>query len=486
MPLARRRRRVPGLAPRGGSRIRTGGDAIAAFVLASLSVLICSSVIAALHSSSGANYDALGLVYLPAVIGVAFLFGLRAGVLTSLAAAVVFDAVILPPGGWQTPDARVWLLFAALLLSGAAVAELAARERRRSEQAYEREREAALLAGLSSALVGGASLELAQVDAARVAAAAIGAPAARIVFGRGPLAGQVALPLDVDGRVIGRLELMGADPLVLGDENAQRVARSLAGVLALAQERERLAHADVEAEALRASDALKTALLRAVSHELRTPLTAIKAAVGALRGDQVQLGEEAVRELLADVSIETDRLDRLVSDLLDVSRLQAGSATTALDWCEVDDLLRGAVAAGRSRAPGAHVDVEADDGLPLVHCDASQIERVLVNLIENAAKFSPEGAPVVLRARATDGGDHVEISVIDHGPGIDLDQRERVFEPFYRGRGGGAGGTGLGLAIARGFVQANAGTLTIDDAPGGGTCMRIVLPSLKVTEEVPA
>ena len=265
--------------------------------------------------------------------------------------------MLLPPEGIKTPDSRVWLLFAALLLSGAAVAELAARERRRSEQAYEREREAALLAGLSSALVGGASLELAQVDAARVAAAAIGAPAARIVLGRGPLAGQVALPLDVDGRVIGRLELMGADPAVVEDEIAQRVARSLAGVLALAQERERLAHADVEAEALRASDALKTALLRAVSHELRTPLTAIKAAVGALRGDQVQLGAEAVRELLEDVSIETDRLDRLVSDLLDVSRLQAGTASTALDWCEVDDLVRGAVAAARSRAPGhAHRD----------------------------------------------------------------------------------------------------------------------------------
>ena len=120
-----------------------------------------------------------------------------------------------------------------------------------------------------------------------------------------------------------------------------------------------------------------------------------------------------------------------------------------------------------------------------MHCDASQIERVLVNLIENAAKFSPVGEPVGVHARAS-GPDHVEISVLDHGPGIELGQRERVFEPFYRGLGGGAGGTGLGLAIARGFVEANAGTLTIDDAPGGGTCMRIVLPSMKVSEEVRA
>ena len=280
----------------------------------------------------------------------------------------------------------------------------------------------------------------------------------------------MALPLDVDGRVIGRLELMGADPAALDDENAQRVARSLAGVLALAQERERLAHAESRPRRCR-SDALKTALLRAVSHELRTPLTAIKAAVGALarRSGAARRGGRA--RAARGRQHRDRRLDRLVSDLLDVSRLQAGSASTRSTGA------RSTICARRRRrrplaCAGRAVDVEADDGLPLVHCDASQIERVLVNLIENAAKFSPAGAPEPLRARPA-ADDHVEISVIDHGPGVELDQRERVFEPFYRGRGGGAGGTGLGLAIARGFVEANAGTLTIDDAPGGGTCMRV-------------
>ena len=270
------------------------------------------------------------------------------------------------------------------------------------------------------------------------------------------------------------------------DEIAQRVARSLAGVLALAQERERLAHADLEAQALRASDALKTALLRAVSHELRTPLTAIKAAVGALRGDQVQLGEEAVRELLEDVSIETDRLDRLVSDLLDVSRLQAGTASTALDWCEVDDLVRGAVAAARSRAPGTRIEIETEDDLPLVHCDASQIERVLVNLIENAAKFSPAGEPVD-RAGPRDVRATTSRSPCwTTGRASSSTSASACSSRSTAGAAGGAGGTGLGLAIARGFVEANAGTLTIDDAPGGGTCMRVVLPSMKVSEEVRA
>ena len=167
MPLARRARRVPGLAPRGGSRIRTGGDALAAVVLAALAVSICSSIIAVLHSSLGTNYEALGLVYLPAVIGVAFLFGLRAGILTAVAATAVFDAVLLPPGARSRRPTRASGCCSPRCCSRAPPSPSSRRASgARSEQAYEREREAALLAGLSSALVGGASLELAQVDAA--------------------------------------------------------------------------------------------------------------------------------------------------------------------------------------------------------------------------------------------------------------------------------------------------------------------------------
>ena len=486
MPLARRARRVPGLAPRGGSRIRTGGDAIAALVLGALAVSICSSLIAALHDSLGANYEALGLVYLPAVIGEAFLFGLRAGVLTAIAASAVFDAVLLPPDGIKTPDSRVWLLFAALLLSGAAVAELAARERRRSEQAYEREREAALLAGLSSALVGGASLELAQVDAARVAAAAIGAPAARIVLGRGPLAGQVALPLDVDGRVIGRLELMGADPAPCWRTRSPsawrarwracwRSRRSASGSPMPTSRPRRCARPTRSRR--RCCAPSRTSCARR-SRPSRRPW----ARCGATRCSSARRPcascsrTSASRPTASTGSSPTCSTSRGSRPARRRPRSTGARSTIS---CAARWPLR-----ARAR-PGTHIEIEAEDELPLVRCDASQIERVLVNLIENAAKFSPPDEPVVLRARASDD-DHVEIAVLDHGPGIELDQRERVFEPFYRGRGGGAGGTGLGLAIARGFVEANAGTLTIDDAPGGGTCMRIVLPAMKVSEEVRA
>ena len=261
MPLARRR--VPGLAPRDGSRIRTGGDALVASVLGVLAVALCSSIIAVLHGSLGADYQALGLVYLPAVIGVAFLFGLRAEVLDGGCRSRHLRrgaAAARRPRRRRTPASGCcsrrccsrpppW--------PSCHCASGGARSRPTSASARLR-----CWAGLSSALVGGASLELAQVDAARVGAAAIGAPAARIVLGRGPLAGQVALAA---GRRRARDRAARADgrgsEAVMKDENALRVARSLAGVLALAQERERLAHADVEAEALRHSDALESALL---------------------------------------------------------------------------------------------------------------------------------------------------------------------------------------------------------------------------------
>ena len=267
----------------------------------------------------------------------------------------MFDAVMLPPDGFKTPDSRVWLLFAALLLSGAAVAELAARERRRSEQAYEREREAALLAGLSSALVGGASLELAQVDAARVAAAAIGAPAARIVLGRGPLAGQVALPLDVDGRVIGRLELMGAD--AGGARRRDRPARrALAGGRAGAR---------AGARAARARRRRGRGAARVRRAQDGAPARRLARAAHAADGDQGRRGRTARRSGAArrggraraargrqhrDRPPRPPRL-RPARRLAPAGRARA---STALDWCEVDDLLRGAVAAARSRAPGTH------------------------------------------------------------------------------------------------------------------------------------
>jgi two-component system sensor histidine kinase KdpD len=226
----------------------------------------------------------------------------------------------------------------------------------------------------------------------------------------------------------------------------------------------------VATERVRRSDAIKTAVLRAVGHDLRSPLTAIRAASEGLGSDALEPGE---RELLVDtVRSETTRLDRVVTNLLDLSRLEVGSAEPQPELWTADML---AARALEQLGPGAaRVAVVIPDELPPVLVDAAQIDRVLVNLLENALKFTAEPWAVELRADAAPG--EVVFRVVDHGPGIDEADRERVFEPFERG-GTEERGSGLGLAIARGFADANRSRLWVEAAPGGGAAFSLALPA---------
>src|SRR5262245_22992733 len=193
-----------------------------------------------------------------------------------------------------------------------------------------------------------------------------------------------------------------------------------------------------EAETLRKSDAAKTAVLHAVSHDLRSPLTAIRVAVGGLESGSVELGEEDRAALLETIRLETARLERLVANLLDLSRLEAGAAPAPRELWPVDELvLRALEALG---ADAGRVEVSLDGDAPLVSVDAGQLERVLVNVIENALRFSSPADPVELVASST--GDDVLVRISDHGPGLDEADLERIFEPFEHGRKGGEG-TGL-------------------------------------------
>ena len=231
---------------------------------------------------------------------------------------------------------------------------------------------------------------------------------------------------------------------------------------ARASEERRLREA-VEAEALRRSDAVKTAVLRSVSHDLRSPITAITTASEVLRELGDSLSEEDRDELVAAILAQVQRLDRLVANLLELSRLEAGAATPTRELWTVDGLVARAldvIAADEGR-----VDVDLPNDIPPVEVDPAQLERALVNVIENALKFSGLGERVALRA-TTKGGE-VFLHVIDHGPGIPAPERERVFEPFVRGTSAnGDRGSGLGLAIARGFVGLNGGRLWVEPASG--------------------
>lgn len=244
--------------------------------------------------------------------------------------------------------------------------------------------------------------------------------------------------------------------------------RALAELEALARERDRMQAEAVEAEALRRSDELKTALLRSISHDLRTPLTAIIAGGSALGSESLTAAER--EELSAAIVAEGGRLSRLVANLLDLSRLEAGKAEAhrePVDLPEVLDAAREAV------ADRGEVRIAAEGELPLVDADAAQLERAFENLFDNAIRHGG-GRPVQARCRVT--GETVAVRVVDQGPGIPDADRERIFEPFQRGSAGAKGGSGLGLAIVRGFVAANGGTVTVESMPGQGTSFVVSLP----------
>jgi two-component system sensor histidine kinase KdpD len=229
-----------------------------------------------------------------------------------------------------------------------------------------------------------------------------------------------------------------------------------------------------EAAVARRSDELKTALLRAVTHNLRTPLASIKASVSGLRQPDAAFPEEDRAELLAEIEEEADRLDRLVTNLLDASRLEAGGLKLSSHPHDVSELLTAVLDRLQPKFAGLNVSIEVPNELPPVGCDYAQIDQVVTNLVENAILHTPPGTPVVIRATCSDGS--VRVEVVDAGPGVPVADRERLFRPFERGQTRSPG-SGLGLTIARGFVEAHGGRLWLEDAPVSGSRFVFTLPT---------
>jgi two-component system sensor histidine kinase KdpD len=255
---------------------------------------------------------------------------------------------------------------------------------------------------------------------------------------------------------------------------AEEAAAHAEAATALLEERERLAQEALEAEALRRADVIKTALLRAVSHDLRTPLMAISTSAGALARRDLSIDDADRAELLATILAASDRLEHLVANLLDLSRLQAGAALPEPDVQELDDLVLGAV--DELGEEGRRVDVSFPDEPPTVRVDAQQMQRVLVNVLENALKYSPPGEPVHVHVSSTPS--EARVRVVDRGPGVAVEERERIFEPFHRGARIDTAGAGLGLAIARGFTEANGGRLWVESLEGQGAAFVLSLPAV--------
>jgi two-component system, OmpR family, sensor histidine kinase KdpD len=256
----------------------------------------------------------------------------------------------------------------------------------------------------------------------------------------------------------------------------QRLLAAFATEVAVAYQQRQLSEVAETASELAETDRARTALLNAVSHDLRTPIASAKAAVSSLRSDDVDWSEQDRQELLSNADSALDRLTALVTNLLDLSRLQAGALSISARPIGLDDVVSRALQAGTA---GDRVELDVPPELPAVIADAGLLERVVANVIENALRYSPAGEQV--RVAASAHADMVELRVVDRGPGIPAEARPAVFEPFQRRDDGAVStgaGVGLGLAIARGFVEAMHGVISLEDTPGGGLTVSIAMPAL--------
>ncbi len=413
----------------------------------------------------------LGVLYLLAVLLVSTVWGLRLGLATSVAAATAFNFFhIEPTGRFTIADAENWVALGVFLVAAVVASTLSEIARTRAVEADRRRREADLAAELARLLLGSAEPRSALAAAAKRIADALQIDSASIVLE--PVGGddrRAAVPLGDLGTLM--------VPAAAEEVARERIAPALEALLWAALERERLTREVVETSALRRSDEIKTAVLRSVSHDLRSPLTAIVAAGDALASPTLDADDRL--ELADTIAHEGRRLAQLVDQLLDLSRLQAGTAEPREDWCSLDEVIRAAV---EDTGAADRVKLAIAPDLPLIRADAGQLRRAIANLIENALRYG-DHQPVSVRARVSGG--RILLRVVDQGPGIPLVEQERIFAPFYRGPGAGGHGSGLGLAIVRGLLEANGGHVRVESLPGQGTSFVVDLP-LPAAVETPA
>ena len=421
------------------------------------------------------------LVYLVAVVAVAVVGGFWPAVLAAITASLLVNWYFTPPlhtltiGDGQSLLAL--LLFITVAVTVSSVVHLAAH---RARQAARAAGEAQELLALAQTVLGGAD-----------APAAVLAHLTSGYGGRAELAEQtggqwirVAASGEFAASAAAGPELRAAarTDLVLvatGQRRplTNRLLHGFAAQAAAALDRDRLRTQAAQAEALAEGNRMRTALLAAVSHDLRTPLASIKASVSTLRQTDVAWTPADEAALLATIERSSDRLDALIGNLLDMSRLTAGSLQPFLRPTAIDEV---APVALRGLDAGARMQLMVPDDLPLVRTDPGLLERVLANLFANALAYSPAGRDPGLHARQD--GASVLLEIVDHGHGVPDDLKALMFEPFQRldgrGRGPGtAGGIGLGLAVVRGFLDIMGGSVEAADTPGGGLTMRVRLPA---------
>lgn len=490
------------------------------YLIAVLGTAALAALLLPLHDRiSEAN---LVLAFLLPVVAAAAAGGLWPGVAAAFLGVIAVDVGFLPPRGYlHLSESQDYVALAVYLVVAVTISYLVSARERRRLQAARRERESRTLYELSTSLVTRGSLDDALRSMVRTVRALFNLRGCAIVLPRDGGMRLAASDGDIPADLRATWEASGGDPVLVRGSGSRtlaagealvvplrgadepvgalivvaggpgelafgqaerRVLETFANQAALAVEQGQLEEQQRRARTLEETDRLRTALLNSVSHDLRTPLAAIKASVSSLLAADVDWDEPQRREFLTTIDAQVDRLTRLVHNLLDMSRIESGGLEPRLTATSVADVL-GPVVRHIRTVSAQRVDVDVPDTLPPVLADPVRLEQVLSNLLDNAGRYAPD-SPVTVTAKAV--GEQVEIRVVDHGPGVPPQERERVFGQFYRLKGGGRQpeGTGMGLAICRGILGALGGTIHLETTPGGGTTAVVTLPV--ASERAPA
>ncbi|HEV8673540.1 MAG TPA: DUF4118 domain-containing protein [Methylomirabilota bacterium] len=464
------------------------------------------------------------MVYLLGVVLVATRFGRGPSILASILSVAAFDFFFVPPYlTFRVADTQYVVTFAVMLVVALVISTLAARVRRQAESARERERRTAALYAMSREfastrgvgdLLGVAVRHIGEVFASQVGVflpdagghlglgvGSLGRPdddtsehgVGQWVYEHGQMAGlgtatlpgahALYLPLAASRGPLGVLGVRPGIRRAFAAPDQLHLLEAFAGQTALAVERATLAEQAEQAQLRVESERLRSTLLSSVSHDLRTPLATITGAASSLLDGADQLDAPARRELLQAIHEEADRLNRLVNNLLDMTRLESGALQVRKEWHPLEEIVGAALARLGGRLGDRPLTTRLAADLPLVPLDGVLMEQVLINLLDNALKYTPPGSSIDIVAGVDDG--QMRLEVADRGPGLPPGDESRVFDKFYRGRLAGTGrGVGLGLTICRGIVEAHGGHIRAENRPDGGLAFHIVLPLADKPPEV--
>jgi two-component system sensor histidine kinase KdpD len=454
------------------------------------------------------------MIYLLAVVLASIRLGLKPAILTAFLGVLAFDFFFVPPRfTFAVADTEYFITFIALFTVGVVISSLVSKARERAEALRERESQTASLYYLSRDLAAAAEMSTLLEAIARNIEETLNAKLAVFLPEGGRLeikraskdlyisANELAvadwsfhnsrpagrgtetlssvdmlnLPMQTSTCIIGVLGVRFTDGAEYKSPQSRKLLEALAGQAAIAIERVQFAHRAEQAQILQARDNLERALLNSISHDLRTPLVSITGALSTLRDEAHPLGDKARRELLDTAWEEAERLNRFVGNLLDMTRLEAGAVRLKEELCDVQDLVGCALAALERVLADRRVDVRLSDDLPLVRMDMVLMTQVLVNLLENAAKYSTPESGIEIAARAVDS--MLEMDISDCGPGIPEEDLPKIFDKFYRiPVPEGKGGTRLGLSICKGLVEAHGGKIRAENRSTGGLRVIITLP----------